>query len=235
MNMEALFRDPCVEHFGLGTTMNLADNVARELFRRSVRRRLAGGEVLLHAGDVGDTMALVCEGRIGLRCVNASGRTVISSLVGSGGVVGLHTAFEAEARHPFTAIALVPTHVRLIRRDDIRSLSMTSSALAFALGRMFTADATTQSVRLVEHTWERSELRIRRRIVEITERFGKAMPDGAIRVIVTHDEIAEYAGAARPTVTTLIGQAARDGVLVAGRRRLDVFDLGQLRKWAEAG
>lgn len=232
VNLQLVSSDPCVQHFGPGTALNLPIALAQALFRRSRRVRFVLGEVLFHAHDSGDTLYLVCDGRIGLRSFGRGGHAVITSTVSAGGVAGLHSLFDPGARHPVTAVAMATTNARAIQRDDLLSLAGDVSSLVLAFGRALARDATAAVRRMPDLVWERAERRVIDCVIDLMRRHGRALPDGGVWVAVTHDELAEHAGVARPTASMVLQTAVRAGVVVTGRRRIEVPDLEALTDWA---
>jgi CRP-like cAMP-binding protein len=234
VNPQLAIKDPCVEHFGPGTPLDLPVHVAHEMFRRSRRMRFTTGDVLFRAQDIGDTLYLVCDGRIGMRCLSPSGHSVMSSSISQGGVVGLHALFEPSARHPTTAIAMVATTARAIVRDDIMSLAAISPMVMLSFARSMASEAISTVARMPVLAWDKAESRVVGALVELALRHGRTVTGGGVTVAVTHDEIAEHAGVARPTATTILQAASRAGLVLTGRRRIDVPDVKALLAWAQS-
>jgi CRP/FNR family transcriptional regulator, cyclic AMP receptor protein len=228
-----VFRDPCVMHFGPGTAVNLPEVCAGEMFRRSTRRRFAQGETLFHSGDAGECMYLLCEGRVGLRVMLNGGHSVLTAILGHGEVVGLNTVFDPSWRHSTSAVALAATHARAIRRDDVLEIAADSNQVYLTFGRLLAREVAVQSQRSAELCWSRSDSRVKARLLELVDRFGRTSPDGLLKVSVTHEEIADFAGVARPTATAVLQEGARLGLLRTERRRVEIVDLLSFKAWVE--
>jgi CRP/FNR family transcriptional regulator, cyclic AMP receptor protein len=231
VNAVGVQRDLFVTSFGPGSAMNLPVPAAEELFHQSARRRFGPGDVLFHAGDAGDAVYLICDGRVSLRSLRSASHPVTTLTVGRGGVVGLHTVFESTGRHPCSAQTMTRTSVREVRREVLLSMCATSPALALALGRVVAHDSAAQSDRVAEMCWEKAPSRVRRRVVELIERFGVSNSSGFVSIDATHEEVADLAGVTRPTASSVIQTAAKAGLIRTSRGRMEVVDLDGLRAW----
>ena len=231
MNGSTVFRDPCVEHFGPGTTVNLSDQAAQEVFRRSRRVRFKTGEVLLHAGERGGRVLFVCEGRVSFQSHTPAGNSVLTSTVGRGGIVGLGAAFDARSTQRVTARAMTDTQVRQVRSEDLLELCAVLPDVGVTLARAIAQELGDLQERVPSLVWDRAELRVRAAVARLVDRHGRTNSDGLVWLAVAHDEIAGLAGVARPTASSVISEAVKRGVLVTSRRYIGVADRKQFRDW----
>jgi CRP/FNR family transcriptional regulator, cyclic AMP receptor protein len=80
--------------------------------------------------------------------------------------------------------------------------------------------------------------RLRARIAwELLELASTALastkPDGNLMVYATHDELAAAVGSVRETVTKVVGELARDGVIDAGYGKITLKDIATLKAIAD--
>ena len=227
----------CHQFFGPGTALDLPSGIAEDIDRLAARRRFATGDIIFHAGDLGDSMFMITSGRVALRMFGTGGSSVLTQMLGPGDVLGAHTIIDPGARHPGTAVALEPTHALAVRHDDVQSLANASAecswVLAVRLARSLSRETSQSSARIVESCWDRSDARVRNRLLQHVERFGRTDEFGVVSVAVGHEELAEFAGVARPTVSAVIQTGVRNGVLRVSRRRIEIPDLVRLREWAK--
>jgi CRP-like cAMP-binding protein len=85
--------------------------------------------------------------------------------------------------------------------------------------------------RLLEALYVPVERRVMRRLTELT---GHYKPDtaGQVEVPLTHEELAGLAGSTRATVTTVLGDLQKSGLVELGRGKLRVLDREQLARRA---
>lgn len=223
--------------FGPGTAMDLPVPLAQHIERVGTRRSFPPGEIVFHAGDLGDSAFFVIDGRVALRMFGTGGSSVLTQMLGPGEVLGAHTIFDPGIRHPATAVALERTDTLAVRLEDVHALAVesaeTSWVLALRLARALSRETSQSSARIVESCWDRSDARVRARLVQLIERFGREADDGSVSLSVGHAELAEFAGVARPTVSAVLQTGVRSGVFRMSRRRIVVPDLGRLRDWAK--
>ena len=83
-------------------------------------------------------------------------------------------------------------------------------------------------------TGKRLKSRIAGELLELaTTALATARPDGKLMVFATHDELAAAVGSVRETVTKVVGELAREGVIDAGYGKITLKDPTALRAIAD--
>jgi len=201
--------------------------VLQTLARHSRLRRLRAGECLFGQGEHGESVYMVCAGRLAVVLATADGRELVINELQTGEFCGElamftgqpHTA-SAVARHPsFVAaidcgqfLALLEGQPRLMRRllevlaERLRASTERESALAFLT-------APARLARLMLH---------------------ELQPDapGVPLVAVSQEELAQRVGVSRQTVAKTLGGWRRAGWIITGRGRIMLVDQAALRRLA---
>ena len=124
---------------------------------------------------------------------------------------------------------LLPVAVRWNALSGVR-LALLDRRIAAALGRYpeinaVIVDRLSERAQRLAITQAISQLnRVDRRLLalfwHLAERWGRVARDGiAVPLVLSHRLIGELVGARRPTVSTALAELAREGQLVAPRRR----------------
>ena len=129
---------------------------------------------------------------------------------------------------PFDAVSVLA-----IPADNIRRILDTQPRLGRALAVLSLARARSYRERLYEMTAIPVPVRLSRALYMLARRFGKRDSRGTvISLRVTHQDLADYIGAARETVTLFLSQFKKDGLVKTNVRKIIIPDLKALKKMA---
>jgi CRP/FNR family transcriptional regulator, cyclic AMP receptor protein len=228
--MNAPIDSECAGVIAANQVMGLNRAGAEMLMLKSTRRRFAAKEVVFRNGELGDTMLILCSGRLASRTVSGRGDVTYVDVSGPGQFVGTRMVLTSNARHGTDMVALEPTVVRVLRRDAFDEILVEHPRILRSLidGLLDQADRLTH--RVGESNWEKADTRVRRRLVDLAENYE--ILDVCV-ITLTHDDIAAASGVTRPTASITVQAGEQAGVLKVGRGRITVPDLNALRAWAQ--
>jgi CRP/FNR family transcriptional regulator len=142
---------------------------------------------------------ILCEGQVKLSISSAEGKTLILQIARAGEVLGLMAAL-AGTSYEVTAETLRPCQVAFVRRDDfLRFLAQhpeTNAGVVRQLGSQY--QFACEQLRTVGLAGSAHE-KLAKLLLDWTA-DGNAK-DGRVTVPLTHEEIAEFIGSSRETVT----------------------------------
>jgi CRP/FNR family transcriptional regulator len=204
----------------------------RSCWSGTIPLRLQRGDYLYLPGDPSRSVFLVREGFVRLARLLDSGRELTLDVAGPGDIVG-EEAVMGEARRTSLAQALQPARVSPLPAATLESLLDRSGPLALALARVVSERSRRIEARALENALGDCRRRLSSVLLDLADRFGA--DEGAARrlgVRLTHEDLARLIGAARETVTPLLGKLRKVGILAYDRRRLLVRDPHRLRALA---
>lgn len=179
-------------------------------------RRYRKGQTLFHQGAAADSLHLVVAGRVAVRLVTETGDLVTVSIVVPGDVLGELALLSPGGRRSATAIALEPVETRMVSRSTFERLrtrpDVSDLVVALLADRVRTLDE-----RLAEALYVPAEIRVLRRLAELTAIFGDVVP-------LFQEDLANLAGTTRATVNRVLRPHARAGVVGLERGRIVVVD-----------
>lgn len=157
---------------------------------------------------------------------------MILRLAGPGDLLGLSAALNG-LRYEVTAETLEPTILKSVRRDDFMEFlhsyvevgEKTSQALAKEYREVF-LDA-----RRLALSGSASGL-LARLLLDWAATTNCGKPELRFTMALTHEELANMAGTARETVTRLLNQFERDGVIARHGASLVILSPGKLEELA---
>jgi len=201
----------------------------RTITRTLRARRFRRGEVLFHEGDPGDALFVVVSGAVKVVVPSEEGEEAILATLRRGDFLGELALLDGAPRSA-SAIALEPTEVLTLPRDQFRALVAGEPAIRDALLTAVTAELR----RLTSHVAELHFLdltgRLAARLARLAEETGERLPDGSIRMEapLTQTDLASMIGATRQSVNKLLGEFEGRGLLRIERDSIVVPSLGKL-------
>jgi CRP/FNR family cyclic AMP-dependent transcriptional regulator len=197
----------------------LAEVAALSLLHRVARRRR-----LYTQGDPVAGVYVVAGGRV--RVVRGAGeaRALTVAYRGQGDVVG-EIAVTQRARHEDTATVIEPVEVVQIPLRCMEGLLTQSPDLARRLLEVM-IERRLDTERRIESLLSRTvESRVAEFLLDAANRHGVPDTRGLmIGIKYTHQEIADYVGSTRETVTLTLGELKRRNLLLFDHRRIVVCD-----------
>lgn len=196
----------------------------------TVPRTFRAKDVVVRQGESADALFLVERGSLVVRYTTEAGDTVTLSVLGAGDVFGELGVLLSGHERTATAEAVEDVVVRVLRRDDFEALRRLHEEVADFLLQVL-ARRTDRLSRLVAEAHHLPvDRRIARRLLEVGRHFSK----GVLPVVVplTQDDVAQLAGATRPTTNQVLKRLEADGVLRLSRGRVEILDVPGLRERA---
>jgi CRP-like cAMP-binding protein len=182
------------------------------------RRRYPKDSVVFFENEQGDFFFMILDGRIKVTILGDDGREVILSLLGAGDFFGEMALLDNEPRSA-TAIAVEDTELLSLHRNDFQNVLSDNRSITVGLIKVLTA-----RLRRANHQISTLALldvygRVARVIVDMAREEGRRLKDGRIAFRrATHQEIANRIGTTRETVTRMLKDLERQGMIhIEGR------------------
>ncbi len=203
-----------------------------ELERLSKMRVLGRNEVIYMEGDPADSVFLLKQGRVSLSML-VGDREVTLAILGPGEIFG-ELIFNGEEFRECTALALDNTVICTIRRRDFESLIRSHPDLAFKIIKLMGLKLRRIEGRLEELLYADVPTRLARLLVRLEREYGVPSDGGvALKLSLTHEELARLVGSTRVTVTFALKELRSAGLLeVNPNRRIVIKDHGALERKA---
>lgn len=211
---------------------DLGEEERRLLLGRMHRHRYDRGEVVFHEGDLAETVHFIAQGWVVARRGTDAGSTLAFTRAGPGEAFGEMAMLADSARRTTTIVAIEPTVTLALRYADFERLCQAHPGVRELLVRLLAARVSRLSDHLLEALYVSSDERVARRLLDLCETYAAGAGAGAVRVPVTQTDLAELAGASRPTVNRVLARLAVKGVLTPSKGRVLVHDRAALRRAA---
>jgi CRP/FNR family transcriptional regulator, cyclic AMP receptor protein len=144
---------------------------------------------------------VICEGQVKLSVSSSEGKTLIVRIAKAGDVLGL-TAVVGDTPYEVTAETLRPCQVAFIRRDDfLRFMAQNPEAYQNVIKHMASAyDGACEQLRNVGLAAS-APARLAKMLLDWSEGAEDAKSVARVTMPLTHEEIGEFIGSSRETVT----------------------------------
>jgi len=191
----------------------LGDEHIASLARYATRRRYPKDTVVFFENEEGDTFFMIIEGRIKVTILGDDGREIILSVLGPGDFFGEMALLDNEPRSA-TTIAIEEAELLLLSRSDFQSVvaenqSITGALIKILTGRLRRANHQISTLALLDVYG-----RVARALLDMAREEGRRLKDGRMAFRrATHQEIANRIGTTRETVTRMLKDLERQGMV----------------------
>ncbi len=191
----------------------LSDSDFESLGQLTTRRHFPRDAVVFFENDEGDSFFMILQGRVKVTILGDDGREVILSMLGPGDFFGEMALLDDEPRSA-TAIAVEDTDLLSLQRSDFEGVVATKVSISAALIKVLSA-----RLRRANHQISTLALldvygRVARVLMDMAREEGRRLRDGRIAFRrATHQEIANRIGTTRETVTRMMKDLERQGLI----------------------
>lgn len=198
-----------------------------------VCRRFAAQEVIYLPADKANAVLAVISGRVKLCQVTRDGRESILAFIEPGEIFGELCLIDAAEREEL-AIATTASVVVLIPRDKLQTLIDRHAELAQGVTKLLGLRRLRIERRLRSLLFRPVRERLVQLLLELAGDHGVTTAQGiAIRVKLSHQDLASIIGSSRESVTTTLGELQESGLVLVGRQRVTICSLPRLEKLVE--
>jgi CRP/FNR family cyclic AMP-dependent transcriptional regulator len=191
----------------------LSDGDFDSLGQLATRRHCPKDGVVFFENDEGDSFFMILTGRVKVTILGDDGREVILSMLGPGDFFGEMALLDDEPRSA-TAIAVEDTDLLCLQRSDFEGVVATKASISAALIKVLSA-----RLRRANHQISTLALldvygRVARVLMDMAREEGRRLRDGRFAFRrATHQEIANRIGTTRETVTRMMKDLERQGLI----------------------
>lgn len=198
-----------------------------------VTARYRKGQILFVEGEPGRTLHFIKRGRVKVYRLATDGREHILHLLGDGEPVAL-VPFLDGGPYPANAEVLEPSEIAQIAFDDFVRIAKAHPDILRRLLRLLAQRMRATQAEITALSLQNVTARLARRILELCQRHGRAVPDGIeVDLSLSRQELGSWIGTSRETTTRLLQQFQREGVLRVDGSRLVVLKPFILQSWSE--
>ena len=199
---------------------------ARDALLASSRpRAFRAGEVVFHQGDPCDSLYLLRRGRVVVRITTPDGQEAAVGILAAPEEFGEIGLLLPDHHHTATVVALDDVQVLTVRAGRFRELRISHVEFTDWLLHALAHRLERASALLAEAMFLHADVRVARRLLDAANAFET----GELATVpLAQDDLAAMAGVSRPTANRVLRRLEKSGVIVLGRRHIEITDLDAL-------
>lgn len=202
----------------------LDDKQRLAVVQRLHRRRYRKGENIFHAGDLGDTIHFLTKGRAAVRVSTPMGEIATLTVLGPDDFFGEQALLAPDSLRTASVVALEPVETMALHYRDFNELRENDPRVDRLLIAVLAAQVRRLTVQVVEALYLPADVRVVRRLHDLTGLYGSATASSTIEILITQEDLATMAGTTRPTANRVLQDLAAAGVIELHRSRIAVID-----------
>lgn len=206
----------------------LPENVRRTFHDQSVIRHVPAGQIIFQYGEERKEMYRVVRGTVRISTMRGDGLEMVYALLGPGECLGASSLIDGE-RMPQTAEALDDVRLQVLSSDAFSRLREKYRIFDDALLRLLSSRLRMLSAHMANAVLADPPNRVALRLLEVAH----VAPDGGLHVSITQAALALLTGASRQTVTKVLKNLERKGLVCLTYRRIELRNIEKLKRMAE--
>ena len=212
---------------------NFSTEASRAFEKIKISANHPRGHVLFSQGQPGSGIFLLCSGRAKLSLCSKEGKYLILRIARPGEVLGLSSTLSNKAHHA-SAEALEDCQVNFVSKKDflkfVRDFPEASQNLVRQLSSNYSR--ACEQIRSLALSHSAAE-KLARLFVTLLNGQSHGQLSAAIKTRLTHEEIGSLINASRETVTRLLKEFRRSGLISMQASRITVNDIPRLAAFAD--
>ncbi len=212
---------------------NATDEDLDLIVKNSFERSIEEGGFFFFQGDPAIYLYVLTKGQVKLLQSNRTGQQVNLRTIYPRQMFGALGAIRGtEAIYPASAQALEDSAALTIEALFLKEMLQTRPYLSMDLMKLMTSYVQEMQSRYRELATERVEQRIARALLRLTAQSGKKVNE-AIELVFSRQDLAEMSGTTLYTVSRVLSEWERQGLVETGRERVKVTNPHGLVRVAE--
>ncbi|MCF6096287.1 Crp/Fnr family transcriptional regulator [Thermovorax subterraneus] len=208
----------------------LSDEELAKVKRLVNTKNYKKGTVIFFEGDPGEAVYFVKSGKVKVYKGDDEGREYILHIFGEGDVFA-EVVLLGGGTYPATAEAVEDSVVGFIKNDDLESFIKKSPDLAIKIIRIMAARLRDSQEKIkdlaLKDTYDRTACMLHKISLDYGQRTSRGIE---IDLPVTRQELAALVGTSRETVTRILSQMKKDGIIDIDRQKIIVLDERKLMR-----
>jgi CRP-like cAMP-binding protein len=198
------------------------DEDLRLFAEKGILRSIEEGEFFFFQGDPATYLYVLMSGRAKLLQTSPVGQQVNLRIINEWQMFGALGAVREDATYPATAQALQPSTALAIESSFLKEMLKTRPHLNINLMQLMTSYIMEMQERYRELATERVERRIAMTVLRLAGQIGRRTdgPEMTVELPLSRQDVAEASGTTIYTVSRVLADWERRGLVEAGRERV---------------
>lgn len=203
---------------------NATEDDLQLILKNSIIRSIEEGGFFFFQGDFANYFYILTSGQTKLMQSNTNGQQVNLRTIYPWQMFGALGAVRKEATYPATAQALENSSALAIESSFLHKMLETRPQIAFDLMTLMTTYIQEMQSRYRELATERVEQRVANALLRLAAQVGiRSEKETVIELSFSRQDVAEMTGTTLYTVSRLLSDWERKGIIETGRERIRIL------------
>jgi CRP-like cAMP-binding protein len=213
---------------------NATEDDLQLILQNSITRSIEESGFFFFQGDPAQYLYVLTSGQVKLLQTNPTGQNVNLRTVYPWEMFGALGAVRADASYPASAQTLEDSTALAIRSDFLHSMLETRPYISFELMKLMTTYIQEMQARYRELATEHVEQRVASALLRLAAQIGtKPGKETIIELSFSRQDLAEMTGTTLYTVSRLLSEWERKGIIATGRERVNILKPHELVRIAD--
>jgi len=195
-----------------------------------IRKIYKPGVIIYQEGDEGGSIFYLKKGKVKVGIIFASGTEKILSIQEAPAIFGEAASFDESPRF-CSATTITMCEVYSVSSCELKKEIRRNPELALSLFQTMARKMRILTLQVEDMSCFSVLQRIAHILLELSQDYGIHAENGIeISLPITHEELAFIVSATRPTVTSILNQLARNGIIAKKNRYIIIRDLDTLKE-----
>ncbi len=213
---------------------NATDDDLQLILKNGIQRSVEEGGYFFFQGDTAEYLYVLTSGQVKLMQSNPSGQQVNLRTIHPFQMFGALGAVRAEATYPASAQTMEDSSALAVKSDFLHEMIKTRPYLSFDLMNLMTAYIQEMQSRYRELATERVEQRVANALIRLAGQAGiRSEKEAGIELSFSRQDVAEMTGTTLYTVSRLLSDWERKGIISTGREKIRIIKPHELVRIAD--
>ncbi|MEM7510389.1 MAG: Crp/Fnr family transcriptional regulator [Bacteroidota bacterium] len=205
-------------------------NGAEDRYDKQPKKTIKKGEFIYLSDDEADKVFFIHKGAVKIAGYTQDGDEIIKAILHPGEIFGELAVFGAENRNDY-AQTVEDTDICVLNREQVVGLMRDVNGFQQFINKLVGQRVIMTQKRMASLLYKDAKARIAEYIYDQSKKSSRETRDGiTLRNYLTHQEIANYTGTSRQTVTTILNQLREQELIDFDRKRITIKDMSAFKR-----
>lgn len=216
----------CVPFFS-----GLNDEDLKRIFELAIIRKYRKNMIIFMEGEPGEALYFIRQGKVKIYKTTADGREQILHILQDGDIFAEVVLFDS-GPYPASAEVMEDAQIGLIRNNDVEELVKSCPDLALKILRVMSKRLRTAQGHIRDLALKDTISRVASMLVKLAQEHGQKNEKGIlINLSLSRQELANYVGTTRETVTRILSDFKKSKVIEIDKQSIMIINLPKLESW----
>jgi CRP-like cAMP-binding protein len=184
------------------------------------------GTFLFREGQEAKEMFVILSGKVQISKMNAEGKELYLRLCNKNDIVGELTLFTVGPRYLFNARVVEDGEAAAINIENLEQALFNNSQLAYQFLKWMNDHIRKTITKFRDLVLHGKKGALYSTLIRLSNSYGIQKDDGIhINVPITNQDLANYCGTARESVSRMLGELRDEGIISIHKKRIIIHDL----------